>query len=427
MEMSVLSNSNELFRKLIESNPVPTTLLDLSGILLMANDAFYNLLKLTPEEVIGKTAHEIGFYMDPQDKHFMEQTVLRKGIIQNFECTVKFKNEEHILYVSATLIEVNGQKVILRSSVNVTDKKKLEYQLRESEAKLKEYNQHLEQIVKDRTLELATTLEHLKATNEELQATNEELYSHRERLEDTLNRLQETQNQLIQTEKMASLGILTAGIAHEINNPINYIFNGSQAIQNYIKDRLQDHSAELMPYFDAINTGIDRTVTIVRNLNRYSGSDAEKKTPCNMHPILDNGLALLSYQHQTEIEIIKNYYPHGPIVVEGTESKLHQAFLNILLNAFQSIEHKGTITLITSVENDHAIIRVLDTGCGISPENLRHIFDPFFTTRDPGKGTGLGLSISQSIIHEHGGAIACKSKKNTGSEFIVTLPVIRIT
>ncbi len=425
MEIPDLTNSNELFRKLIESNPVPTTLLDSTGILLMANDAFYNSLKLTPDEVIGKTAPEIGFHMDPQDKHFMEQTILRKGIIQNFECTVKYRNEEHILYVSATLIEINGQKVILRSSINVTDKKKLEYQLRKSEAKLKEYNQHLEQIVKDRTLELATTLEHLKATNEELQATNEELYSHREQLEDTLNRLQETQNQLIQTEKMASLGILTAGIAHEINNPINYIFNGSQAIQNYIKDHLQDHATELMPYFDAINTGIDRTVSIIRNLNRYSGSDAEKKAPCSIHHILDNVLDLLSNQYQTEIEIIKLYYP-GPLEVEGTESKLHQAFLNILLNAIQSIEKTGSITLFTSVENDLGIIRVMDTGCGILPEDLRHIFDPFFTTKDPGKGTGLGLSISQSIIHEHSGTIECRSKKNTGSEFIVTLPVIRI-
>jgi two-component system, NtrC family, sensor kinase len=363
--------------------------------------------------------------MDPQDKYFMDQTVLRKGIIQNFECTVKYKNEDHILYVSATLIEVNGQKVVLRSSINVTDKKKLEYQLRESEAKLKEYNQQLEQIVKERTLELATTLEHLKATNEELLATNEELYSHREQLEDTLNRLQDTQNQLIQTEKMASLGILTAGIAHEINNPINYIFNGSQAIQNYIKDHLQEHTTELMPYFEAINTGIDRTVSIVRNLNRYSGYAAEKKAHCDMHHILENVLAFLSNQLQSKIEIIKNYYP-GSLTVEGTESKLNQAFLNILLNAVQSIEKTGTITLITSLEKEQMIIRILDTGCGISSEDLRHIFDPFFTTKDPGKGTGLGLSISQSIIHEHGGIIECKSKRDSGSEFIVTLPVIRI-
>ncbi len=282
-------------------------------------------------------------------------------------------------------------------------------------SELQEYKNHLERLVSKRTEELETT-------NEELKSANEELHEQREELQDTLESLKGAQNQLVQSEKMASLGILTAGVAHEINNPVNFIYSGTNAVEDYIKEKFPSHLPHLNPYFEAINTGVDRTVNIVKSLGRYTRSEELPWNNFDLHEVLDDCLTMLYNQYKNRIKIHRKYSDQD-LTMLGNEGQIHQVVLNLLANAIQACSDTGNITICTQKNAEHIEVSIQDDGEGIKPGDLKHIFDPFFTTKDPGKGTGLGLSISQKIIHEHGGTLECKSEINQGTVFIIKFPL----
>lgn len=300
------------------------------------------------------------------------------------------------------------------------------------EAKLEKTNNELMEKsnrIIEQSEELETQNEELKENHEELETQNEELIAYQDELtannevlSKTLNELKQAQAQLIESEKMASLGILTAGVAHEINNPVNYIYNGVQAIEAYMDEQLKKEKQQLEPYFEAINLGIDRTVNIVRSLGRYSRGANLPKTKVNINEVVDDCLTMLYNQYKNRIKVHKDYGTNLP-VFRANEGQIHQVLLNILLNAVHAIEGEGNIHIITQIKNNHIEIYVKDDGKGINKYDLKHIFDPFFTTKDPGKGTGLGLSISQRIVHEHAGSIFCNSEINKGTMFVISLPL----
>jgi len=266
--------------------------------------------------------------------------------------------------------------------------------------------------------------EELATANEELVATNEELHNQRDEMEAVLTNLQNTQKQLIQAEKMASLGVLAAGVAHEINNPLNFIKGGIVGIEDYIKENFNSHYEQLAPLIDGINVGVGRAASIVTSLNHYSRKDDLPLTNCDIHFIIDNCLLMIQNQIKNRIEIIKDY-THKPYQLISGESKLHQVILNILINAAQAIKDKGTIKINTKIENNTLEIIISDTGCGIPEENIDKILDPFFTTKEPGKGTGLGLSITYNILQEINGNISFKSKKEKGTTVTIKLPLTK--
>jgi signal transduction histidine kinase len=179
---------------------------------------------------------------------------------------------------------------------------------------------------------------------------------------------------------------------------------------------------EMSPFLEGIQMGAKRAADIVTSLNHYSRRDDLPRVPCDLHTIIDNCLLMLHNQIKNRIEIEKHFFPE-PFTLVGSEGKLHQAILNLLTNAIQAIQDKGTITIATAVSKQNMTLTVTDSGSGISQENLKRITDPFFTTRDPGKGTGLGLSITYTIIREHDGTLEFESILGKGTKAIVTLPL----
>lgn len=231
-----------------------------------------------------------------------------------------------------------------------------------------------------------------------------------------------TQKLLIMSEKMASLGTLASGIGHEINNPLNFIMNGAKTLQERIEKRLPGQSDEFAPFFEAIDEGVSRASKVVRSLSHFSKSGMEMTDRCDVNEIINNCLVILNNRIRNRAEVIKNFTTEA-VRVKGDEGKLHQAFMNILSNAEQAIEHDGIIRISTEVDDDKVRISIKDNGVGIAPENLEKISDPFFTTKPAGIGVGLGLFITYSIVDEHHGTIKVSSKPNVETEFIVSLPL----
>ena len=280
---------------------------------------------------------------------------------------------------------------------------------------VKRQKRELELLVKMRT-------EELQRINEELKSTNDELYNQREELNLMLEKLQKAQNQIVQSEKLASLGLLAAGVAHEINNPLNFIQGGILAIENFVKDNLKNYYNDFLPMFKIIYSGITRAAGIITSLNHYSRRDDTKTVESNIHTIIDNCLLMLNNQIKDRVKVERDYTKQQ-FSFSCNEGKMHQALLNILSNADQSIDGKGTISIKTKVKENTLVIVVADTGCGIPKENLPRITDPFFTTKDPGKGTGLGLSITLNIIEEHNGKLEFESEVGKGTKVFVNLPL----
>jgi two-component system NtrC family sensor kinase len=259
------------------------------------------------------------------------------------------------------------------------------------------------------------------------------------------------QSQLIQAEKLAAIGQLAAGVAHEINNPVGFVNSNLGTLKRYVDDifealaayeasegelRAETRAAmtELKQRIDLaflredvgnlINEsvqGLQRVTRIVQDLKDFSHIDHSEMQWANLEHGLDSTLNVVANELRFKAEIVKEY---GDIPeVECIASQINQVFMNLLVNAGQAIPERGTITIRTSQEGDRVRIDISDTGCGIRPEHLKRIFDPFFTTRPVGKGTGLGLSHAYGIIQKHGGSIEVNSEPGAGSTFRITLPI----
>lgn len=310
-----------------------------------------------------------------------------------------------LLYVGNTYL-----RALVKNLNIIKDQNKI---LTEKEAELTLHRDNLEALVHEKTKDLDEALQNLKVSNDELLSKNEIILNKNLELKNTLSDLKQAQAQLIHSEKMASLGILTAGVAHEINNPLNYILGGATGLETIVNSsNIKDENVDFC--LDAIKTGVQRASSIVSGLNQMSRTNDTYDEVCDIHEILDNCVSILTSKLRDRVEIVK-HYGSNPYTILGNTGKLHQAFLNILNNASQSIEGAGTITLTTTFADEQATVLIADTGHGILPENLNKVTDPFFTTRDPGEGTGLGLSITDTIITEHKGTMEFQSEPGAGT------------
>ena len=257
------------------------------------------------------------------------------------------------------------------------------------------------------------------------------------KVEERTAELKQTQAKLVQAEKMASLGLLAAGVAHEVNNPIGAVrsmhyslISALTYIKKYLPKSTGDSAADeklvtsLKVIDDAnkvIDDGTKRVVEIVKSLKSFSRVDQAKMQWADIHIGLDDTLKLVAHEAKDRIVIEKQYGDIPEIFC--APGLLNQVFLNIIINAIQAIEGKGKIFISTEIAGENVIIIIRDNGNGISPDNLTRIFEPGFTTKRAGVGTGLGLAICYQIIEDHHGEIKASSEIGKGTEFMITLPI----
>lgn len=259
----------------------------------------------------------------------------------------------------------------------------------------------------------------LELYNHELESLVEERTSE---LKQTLVELQARQNQLIESEKMASLGMLSAGIAHEINNPLNFILGGYFGVREILEtSKINTEKTQL--YLEAIKEGVERTSKIVKGLNQFTRSSESFDELFDLHEILENCLVMLTHSLRDRILVVKDLFPE-PLIVKGNSGKIHQVYLNILTNAIQAMEgDSGILGLRSFRDSLFATLEISDTGGGIPEEFQNQIRNPFFTTKDPGKGVGLGLPIAYKIIKDHEGLIEMETVWGKGTLFRIKLPI----
>lgn len=276
----------------------------------------------------------------------------------------------------------------------------------------------------------------------------------RDELHDTAWRLAGTQEQLLQSEKMASIGQLAAGVAHEINNPIGYVHSNLGTLQEYLSalmNLLECHEAalqaddprtwredvqdkrerldidfilgDLPKLLEESREGIERVTKIVQDLKDFSRSSGsgEPMRPADLHKGLESTINIVWNELKYKVQLERHY---GDLpAVDCHSSEINQVLMTLLINAGQAIENRGTITITTGSENGEAWISVADTGCGIAPEAIGRVFEPFYTTKPIGRGTGLGLAVAYNIMAKHHGRIEVSSRLGAGSVFRVVLPV----
>jgi len=281
-------------------------------------------------------------------------------------------------------------------------------------------------------LENARSYEALVALNarleERVRERSVQLEGANRELAEAYAELKNAEVQLVQSEKMASLGRLVAGVAHEINNPVSFIATSVAPLQRRLETAAADAPAEVAKLLaDAreivavMARGAERTAAIVKDLRSFSRLGEATRKPVDLHEELEVSLRLLEPRWRDRIAIHRDYGPLPP--VECDPGQLNQVFMNVLANACDAIAGQGNLWLTTRAQGDGVRIGVRDDGAGMAPEVVGRIFDPFFTTKDVGAGTGLGLAISHGVVAAHGGRIEVESAPGKGATFRIVLPV----
>jgi two-component system NtrC family sensor kinase len=403
---------------------------------IAVNEPFGKACGLSPETLVGKTdldiwpgALAVRYRADDREvmlsgrrKCVEEPLADKEGKIQWIE-TIKtpIYNDKN---------EIIGTTGIAR---DITDRKKIQGELEKKNRELAEVNKNLE--LKEKALENILL---------DLQRAHKELKN--------------AQGQLVQSEKLASIGQLAAGMAHEINNPVGFIASNLSILRKYIK-----HISKVLQSYDVLKSaarrkdakkveealiavggiekeldlkyiltdvdtllndseqGADRIRKLVNDLRTFSRRGEDSRAPADLNEVLDGILNIVWNEIKYKAELHKEY---GKIPsVSCNAQQMGQVFMNVLINAVQAIKEKGVITIRTYADEKNVCVEISDTGKGIHPEILSKIFDPFYTTKKVGEGTGLGLSISYELVKKHNGDIAVKSEAGKGTTFIVSLPI----
>jgi len=362
--------------------------------------------------------------------------IINNEILEPQEYFLVGKNGKKInVEAKSSLFRQKGKEVIISVFRDISNRKKIENQLKIQKNMLEQKTEEL----------INSNNELKKEINEKIQA-QKMLESQRKDLEKfnyelklANEKLKSTQVQLISSERLSAVGLLAAGVAHEMNNPLTPVLSYATLMKHKLENAPNSHKEYFSDFFDWINmieAGVVRCKSLADNLLTFASKSDALTTIVDIEDTINKTCDLVGVQlRKKKIKIKKNI---NEILseIKGNKSQLQQVFINIILNAIDAIDTIDTInkdnkqgTIEIYVKNYEKICEIYftDNGSGISEDNINKIFDPFFTTKPYGKGTGLGLSIAYGIIKEHGGDISVKSKQGTGTTFIITLPVIKKT
>ncbi|MFZ5939221.1 MAG: PAS domain-containing sensor histidine kinase [Bacteroidota bacterium] len=401
-ELKIRRLSEQQFRAIFSQAFSLVGLLDSEGRILDANEKALKMIDQSLSEVRGRDFSQSRWWEHSSEEQGKLQDALEKaksGLTVRFETSHRDVNNglrAIDMTITPVLSDSGEPENFIVEGRDITD-------LKETQVELQKHKYQLEGLVREKT--------------EELESANEELKS-------TLTDLKEAQSQLVQSEKMASLGTLTSGVAHEINNPLNYIMGAYVGLEDYFRKSGSSEEDKTRVLLESIKIGLEKASGIIRVLNQFSSHSEIRDESCDIHRILDNCLLLMKNQLKPSQQIQKDY-TNETIAIRGNSGALHQVFLNILSNASYACNENGLIKIGTEREGEFLAVYISDNGCGIREEHLDKIADPFFTTKPPGEGTGLGLSIAYSIVREHHGSIIFKSEKDKGTIVKTCLPILK--
>ena len=416
-----LQDSEEKFRAMSASAQDAIMMIDNDGNIAFWNHAAEKIFGYTVQEALNKNLHLLlapERYHETSHAGFSNFQRSGKGSVlgKTLELVALHKSgKEFPIELSLSPVKIAGHWQAIGIMRDISQRKQIEVQL-------------------------ATQYEHVAGINAQLLEANQQL--------------EQAQNQLLQSEKMAAIGVLAAGVAHEINNPVGYVNSNLGTLEKYLADifvvldkyeavetllaadnpLLQDVRqfkaetdlgyirGDIKSLMAESHQGLERVKKIVLDLKEFSHADSEDQWGwADVHHGLDSTLNVVWNELKYKCEVAKEYAPLPQIYC--LPSQLNQVFMNLLVNAAQAIEARGKITLRTGQEGERIWVEVSDTGKGIPPENMPRLFDPFFTTKPVGKGTGLGLSVSYRIVEKHHGKIEVRSELGKGTTFRVWLPV----
>lgn len=416
-----LKYSEEKFNKAFNYSADVIAIVRLSDKLYIEiNQAFLRTFGYKREEIIGHYSDEFNLWENEEHRLKVIQILDSGGMLRNEEITWNTKyGEVRVGLFSTEIIEIDCIECVIFVWNDITERKKISEQL-------KRVNDELEDKVNERTKQLMQTFAEL---------------------EEQHNKLKSAQSKLIQSEKMASLGTLVAGVAHEINNPINYIYLSSKVLdmdlcnfKEELIELLDNADDDVLNFFEQyfnkfsksiinILDGSNQVTTIVNDLRLFSRLDEAVKKEIDVSEALETTIRLVKTKYTKQIKFIKKFQTHRKI--ECYPSQLNQVFLNIIVNACHAIvekqndlvcENNGLIGISVFDNNKEIIIEFCDNGCGMTKDTISRIFEPFFTTKPMGQGTGLGMSISYGIIEKHNGSIDVESKVGEGSTITIHIP-----
>ncbi|MDO8767112.1 MAG: ATP-binding protein [Burkholderiaceae bacterium] len=451
-----------------DASPVATFVINTEHVVTYFNKACENLLEVKAADMIGERKLGLVFYNHDRPvladlivdrtstvalaSLYTNQAHRSKLIADAYESEGFFPHlgvgGRWLFFTATPLRNADGSMAgAVETLQDITDRKRAEEALRKHQSKL-------EELIEKRTTELAQANRTLLEDVARREAAETALLSHNTKLNELNAKLSMAQEHLVQSEKLASIGQLAAGVAHEINNPIGYIFSNFGTLEKYLADLFQmlgayekaeplhgnaqtvlalatlrknielDFLKEDIPtLMRESREGIVRVRKIVQDLKDFSHVDANRDWQfANLNQGIDSTLNVVNNEVKYKADLVKDY---GDIPeVQCMPSQINQVVMNLVVNAAHAMgAQRGKITVRTGVAGDKVWFEVADTGSGIAKEVLPRIFDPFYTTKPVGQGTGLGLSLSYGIVQKHHGSIDVQTEMTKGSTFRVTLPL----
>jgi signal transduction histidine kinase len=422
-QRQALERSNMRFYTILSNTADGILIVDSQNFVRFINPSAIQIFRKKAEDCLGE---KLWFDIQPERRN---------------EMGIELDNgQQAFLEMLMEEIPWEGENAFLVSVRDVTERKRARDQL--------------EKRVNERTKELRSLNQSLIYEVVEHKQTTEELRSSTQQLKEAHQKLKENQAHLVQTEKLASIGQLAAGVAHEINNPMAFVMSNLSTLTDYVsvfkimfksygelEASLEGQEIELLKELENLRSkkdldyilsdvedllketreGTERVKEIVKNLRSFARVDTADVRHSDLNEGVQSALKMAHNEIKYKSEVVEDY---GQIpIIPCYPGQLNQVFLNMLINASQAIDNDGQISIKTSVVDEQIKITFSDTGSGIAPEHLPKLFDPFFTTKEVGKGTGLGLSISHGIVQKHGGEIQVESELGKGTTFTILLPI----